>query len=79
MHAAEVLICILCDQAGNIYYELLKTVTMITAKRNRAQLVRLSQDVREKRAQYKWRNGRVILDHDEAWPDSTEPSKRKRT
>ena len=62
------MLCILWDQKGLIYYELLKLGDSIPGDQYRLQLIRLSRALREKRPEYEQRHDKVILLHDNAWP-----------
>ncbi|GFV58091.1 mariner Mos1 transposase [Trichonephila clavipes] len=53
---------------GVVYYELLKPTETITGDRYRAQLMRLSRALKDKRPQYNERHDKVILQHDNARP-----------
>ena len=61
------------EDAGVIYYELLKPNETITGERYRTKLMRLSRELREKPAQYEQRHERVILQHDNAQPHVVKP------
>ena len=61
-----VMLCILWDRLGAVYYELLKPSENITGDWYRTQLMRLSRALKEKRPQYQERQDKVILQHDNA-------------
>ena len=61
IHSAKVMLCILWDQLGVIYYELLKLSETIIEVGYRMQLMRLSRSLKEKRPQYQERDDKVIL------------------
>ena len=63
------------EDAGVIYYELLKPNTTITGELYRTQLMRLSRAQREKRPLYEQRHEKVILQHDNAPPHVAKPVK----
>ena len=63
------------EDAGVIYYDLLKPNETITGERCRAQLMGLSRALREKRPQYKQRHEKMILQHDNARPHVVKPVK----
>ncbi|GFU00651.1 mariner Mos1 transposase [Trichonephila clavipes] len=66
IHGSKVMLSILWDQIGIVYYELLKPTETITGDRYRTQLMRLSRALKEKRPQYNERHDKVILQHDNA-------------
>ena len=49
INAAKVMLCILRDQKGVLYYELLKPCETINGERYRTQLIRLKRAIAEKR------------------------------
>ena len=63
------------EDADVIYYELLKPNETITGEQYRSKLMSLSRALREKRAQYKQRHEKVILQHDNALPHVAKPVK----
>ena len=60
------MLCILWDQLGVVYYDLLKPSETITGGRYRTQLMRLSRTLKEKLSQYQERHDKVIRRHDNA-------------
>ena len=69
------MVCILWDQDGIIYYELLKRNETITGERYQTQLMRLSRALCEKWPQYEQSHEKVILQHDNAHPHVVKPLK----
>ena len=55
IHGTKVMLCILWDQLGVVYYELLKPIETITGNRYGTQLMRLSRALKDKRPQYQER------------------------
>ena len=68
IHGSKLMLCIWWDQIGVVYYELLQQGQTITGDLYRAQLMSLSQALKEKRPQYEQRHDKVILLHDNARP-----------
>ncbi|GFY32591.1 mariner Mos1 transposase [Trichonephila clavipes] len=66
IHGSKVLLSI--GWLGVVYYELLKSTKTITGDRYRTQLMRLIRALKDKRPQYNERQGKVILQHDNARP-----------
>ena len=63
------------ENAGVIYYEVLKPNETITGERYRMQLMRLGRALRKKWLKYEQRHEKVILQHDNVWPYVAKPVK----
>lgn len=72
-YGRKTMLCVWWDQKGMIYYELLKPGKTVNSERYRQQMIDLNQALREKRPEYKKRQHKVILLHDNA------PSHRAKT
>ena len=68
IHMNKVLLCILWDMKGILYYELLETGQTVTAERYSRQLNKLSAVLDEKRPFTGQGSWKVMLLHDNAWP-----------
>ena len=69
------MLCILWDQKGVIYYELLPSGQTITGKLYRTQLIRLNRAIKEKRPEYATRHESIIFHDDNARPHRSQPVK----
>jgi len=58
------MLCVWWDQEGVIYYEYLKSGETVNADRYRQQLIDLNRTLLKKRSQYKKRQHKLILHHD---------------
>ena len=61
IHGAKVMLCILWDQKGVLYYELLKLFETINGERYWTQLIRLKRAIAEKRPEYATRHEAIIF------------------
>ncbi|UYV82194.1 hypothetical protein LAZ67_21001313 [Cordylochernes scorpioides] len=68
IHGKKLMLCILWDQLGVIYYELLQPNETITGERYKQQLMRLSRALKIKRPLYAKRHDKVIYQHDNVRP-----------
>ena len=75
IHGAEVMLCILWDQKGVLYYELLKSGETINGERYLTQLIRLKRAIAKKRPEYSTRHEAIIFHHDNARPHVAIPVK----
>ena len=75
IHGAKVMLCILLDQKGVLYYELLKPGETINGERYRTQLIRFKRAIAEKRLKYVTRQEAIIFHYDNARPHVAIPVK----
>ena len=68
IHGSKVMLCILWDPKGVLYYELLKPGETINGERYRTQLIHSKRAIAEKRPEYATRYEAIIFYHDKARP-----------
>lgn len=78
-YGRKAMLCVWWDQAGIIYYELLKPGETVNTERYRQQMIDLNQAVQEKRPGYRRRQHKMILLHDNAPSHKAQPVKDKIT
>ena len=60
------MLCVWWDQCGVVYFELSKPGETVNTDRYRQQIINLNHALIEKRPEWAWKHGKVILQHDNA-------------